>query len=210
VAIWLALLAAVVLFWIGVIFGGQDDQWVWWQWSAFAGGALCLTLAVFGSRIAARVSRKVSRAALAAGGLLGLLLLGGSLAWMTTRYSGFYWGSLSWPHALAVLGLLGFALFVISATALSHAPRRLSPGSAPGQEEYAGTASAQSPQSSTRSRLGLVGLGLLGGVLGLVIGALIGNSLYTASGVLNDGDFRAAKSRLLPATTASTRTDDCP
>ena len=117
-----AVFVALALYWIGSVFGLNGDQWMWWRTAAFAAAVLCLILAVFRSRVAAFVNRK-PRVVLA-GGFGGLLLLGGSLASMATRYSDPYAGPLLWPHILALVGLLGFALLGLSAIALSQRQER--------------------------------------------------------------------------------------
>lgn len=109
--------AAVALLWIGAVFGLNGAQWDWWRWASFAGAALSLVVAVL------RPTMRVPSIAVASVGAAGAAILGASLAVMAVRYSDPYGGRLFWPHALAVFGVIGFALAAIAAAASSVTSR---------------------------------------------------------------------------------------
>jgi peptidoglycan/LPS O-acetylase OafA/YrhL len=118
------LIAAAALYWIGAVFGLNGDQWNWWRSAAFAGAGLCVVASLVRSKIATLLNPERNAAAIATGGLAGMLLLALSITVMANRYSDPYSGPLFWPHTLALLGLLGLALVVVSVAALSGRPPR--------------------------------------------------------------------------------------
>jgi hypothetical protein len=65
-------------------------------------------------------ARRVPGGVLLAAAASGAALLGVALAVMSSRYSDPYDGPLFWPHALALLGALGFAASSMSTSAWSR------------------------------------------------------------------------------------------
>jgi NADH:ubiquinone oxidoreductase subunit 6 (subunit J) len=107
------LAIAMFLFFAGMIFGLNGKQWGWWVWASWAGALLVLFGAVVGSLEIAGSPSGSERRGGAFAALSGAVLVVGCLWLMAHRYSDPYSGDLFWPHALAVLALIGLALAVI-------------------------------------------------------------------------------------------------
>lgn len=114
-----AFFVAVVLTYVGELFGLNGTQWDWWQRGCFAGAAVLVAAVVLHQRLQT-AAQGLPRASFFVAAVSGVSLLAAALAMMSIRYSDPYSGSLFWPHTLALLGLLGF---VIAGAAISAFPR---------------------------------------------------------------------------------------
>lgn len=114
-----ALVASVVLVYAGQLFGLNGAQWDWWRRACFAGAVVLFAVVLLRPRLQA-AAKRVPRGVLPAGAVSGAALLAAALATMSVRYSDPYDGPLFWPHALALLGLLGFAASSVSVFASSR------------------------------------------------------------------------------------------
>ena len=110
VAVWLVV--AVVLYWLGLLFGLNSSQWDWWEGGCIACAGLAFVLAGTSARPPRRVLRPP-----AAAGAAGLVAVGASTALMALRYSEPYAGPLLWPHVLACVAAVGLAVVLVYAWA---------------------------------------------------------------------------------------------
>src|SRR5262245_57336128 len=98
---------AIVLVVAGSIFGLHGEQWSWWRSASWAGALVVTGAAVLMAASCPTVGRRLRDIAWPAGVWLGTGLVAVGTAVMADRYGDPYGGPLLWPHALAVVALLG-------------------------------------------------------------------------------------------------------
>src|SRR6266536_1268637 len=106
------------------------DLWIeraavgWWRWAAWTGAGLVLIAAVVRSTLRVAPPSGGERSARLAGALSGATLVTASVLVMAHRYNDPYSGALVWPHTLAIVAFIGFALVVVGVVSLTGDPNR--------------------------------------------------------------------------------------
>lgn len=123
-AVGVGIAGAFGLFMLGSIFGLNGQQWAWWRWAAWTGAGLVLIAAVVRSTLRVAPPSGGERSARLAGALSGATLVTASVLVMAHRYNDPYSGALFWPHTLAIVAFIGFALVVVSVASWTGDPNR--------------------------------------------------------------------------------------
>jgi hypothetical protein len=116
----LGVTGAFVLYYLGVIFDVNGDQWAWWSYASSMAACVTLVVALW---IVLRLPGRALRPHLPhlAGMVGGLGVVAVSVAIMARHYSDPYSGPRLWPHVLACLALAGFVV-ALASVAIAIAP----------------------------------------------------------------------------------------
>lgn len=114
-AIAVGIATAIGLWALGLIFGLNGEQWDWWRWTAWVAAGLVLIAAVIRATMPTSLPSPMRRWIVLPVTLSGAALVVVAVVVMARRYSDPYSGPLFWPHALAIIVFLGFAVIVVGA-----------------------------------------------------------------------------------------------